>query len=182
MERFYTAVCEAINGWAVETIGARLSLRASQKAMLAAPDFVKADASKAAQALDRAKDGCRLYGARLIECVGTENGWLLFTLHRDAFDAYALRLPDEFEHETAYLDRRMELLLRHGDRPLPDCPDVLSAILTASRASARGRWTAEEERAVLSMTHGLMGMERVRTEHSAARAAKIILYERRIPQ
>ena len=178
MAFFCTAVCDAIGLWALETLGKRIALRPSQKAMLASSDFVRSDAKGAADLLRNRIERCRLYGAPLLQNVRAENGWLLFDLHAAAFDAYAARLPREFTHGTAYADRRMELLLRHGDAPTPDCPAILRATLNASFASRRGRWTKEEERAVLSMTHTLSGMERVRAEQCAAHAATIILYER----
>lgn len=176
---FWTAATETIADWTASALGTRIFLRPSQRAMLASPDFVRADADAAAKTLLGRRADCRLFDAPLVSDVRAENGWLLFTLDRAAFDAYARRLPDDFPHGGAYVDRRMELLLRHGDAPLADCPAILTAVLVASYASLRGRWTAEDERAVLGMTHGLRGMARVRAEQSAARAAKIILYERR---
>lgn len=179
MAFFCTAACDAIASGAGAILGAPVSLRPSQKAMLASPDFVRADADAAAKALADRRDEIRLLGAPLLKSVRAENGWLLFSLREAAFDAYASALPTDFLHGDAYIDRRMELLLRHGDVPLPDCPAILSAVLTASFASRRGRWTQDDERAVLTMTHNLSGMARVNAEQRAAHAAKIILFERR---
>ncbi len=179
METLYSAAVNAISDWARRIVDAPLGLRPSQKAMLAGSGFVRTGAEAEACALQSQLAACRLLDAPLLASVRAEKGWLLFDLDKAAFDAYACSLPDDFAHGSAYLDRRMEILLRHGDRPLPDCPAVLRAVLTASIASDRGRWTQADERTVLTMTHKLSGMERVAAEQSAARAAKIILFERR---
>ncbi len=179
MESFFAAATQAIGEYSERILGVRVHARLSRRAMLAAPDFVRENAKEAASALHARRGECALLSAPLLKSVREENGWLLFTLDSAAFDAYAAAIPDGFSHGDAYLDRRMEMLLRHGDAPLPDCDAILCAVLAASYASARGKWTAEDERAVLTMTHGLSGMARVRAEHRAAHAAKLILYERR---
>lgn len=179
MDFFCDAVEAALRGFFAAALGRSLCLRPSQKAMLASPDYVRGGSEEAAKRLSERLPEAALFGARLLRAVHAENGWLLFDLAPDAVDAYALRLPHGFAHGDAYIDRRMELLLRHGDRPLCDCDSVVRAVWLASLASRRGRWTQDDERAVLSMTHGLKGMARVEAEQRAARAARIILFERR---
>ena len=179
MEALYAAVSTAIADWMERTVSVRPFLKLSQRAMLASSDFLRADAAAVAETLTRHISDCTLLDAPLVRRVWAENGWLLFSFDRAAFDAFAQTLPDAFPHGDGYVDRRMELLNRHPDAPLPDCDAILTAVLCASFASQRGRWTQADERAVLTMTHGLHGMERVYAEHAAARAAKIILYERR---
>ncbi len=179
METLYIAAQKAIEDWAEGVLGVRAAVRPSQRAMLVSSRFVREDAAAAARELNAHRTDCTLLGACWIASVRSENGWLLFDLDRAAFDAWACSLPNDFPHGTDYVDRRMEMLLRHGDCPLPDVQPILNAIVTASFASTRKKWTQADERAVLTMTHSLGGMERVKAEHSAARAAKIILYERR---
>ncbi len=178
MEWLIVQVCNAIESWSAQVLGKALTVRLSDKAMLAAPDYVRGGAEQAKEALAARMEDCTLLGARLMDRVEIENGWLLFTLHRDAFDAYAQRLEANFAPGDTTLDRRMSMLLRHKDAPLPDCPAIQHAVLIASAASERGRWTQEDVRTVLTMTHALSGMERVQAEQNAARAAKIILFER----
>jgi len=179
METLYAVAQKTIEDWTQDTLGVRAGVHPSQKAMLASSQFVREDAAAAARELNAHRMNCTLLGGFLIGSVRSENGWLLFDLDRAAFDAWACALPSDFPHGSAYVDRRMELLLRHGDCPLPDVPSILHAVLAASFASTRKKWTQADERTVLTMTHALSGMQRVQAEQRAARAAKIILYERR---
>lgn len=178
MEPLYAAVKQTLETHVSVCLETDILLRPSRKAMLACPAFAFGNGSAAAKRLEAFPEP-RLFGASLLASVRAESGWLLFDLDKSVFDAYALTLPNTFLHGTDYVDRRMELLLRHGDMPLPACDAVLNAMLTASCACARRKWTAADTRVVLTMTHGLLGMERIRTEHALSRAAKIILYERR---
>ncbi len=185
MNTIYEAAVSALSAFAEQTLGRSIVARPSRSAMLASPDFVRGDAEDAAKQLAACLSKCRLFDAPLLRRVEIQNGWLLFTLTKDVFDAYALSLPDlapgeAIRNEQAgYVDFRMDMLLRHGDAPLPHCEPMLKAILTASAASARKRWTKDDERAVLTMTHGLPTEARLFAEQHGARAAKIILTERR---
>ena len=64
------------------------------------------------------------------------------------------------------------------EKTVPDREPVKRAVLTASCACARGKWTLQDERTVLTMTHGLVSFDRLKTEQVCSRVAKIILFER----
>ncbi|MBR3271896.1 MAG: hypothetical protein IKI59_08220 [Clostridia bacterium] len=185
MNTIYEAAAAALSGFAAKALGRPLTVKPSRAAMLAAPDFVRGGAEEAAALWTARLSECRLYDAPLLQRIDVKNGWLLLTLTKDVFDAYAQSLPNIAPGEAirsdgaAYVDYRMDRLLRYGDAPLPDCEPVLRAILLASAASAKKRWTQDDERAVLTMTHALPARERIEVEHRCARAAKIILTERR---
>lgn len=179
METLYLQTVDTIGSWIGAFSGKSINLRLSKKAMLASSDFLLENSETMAENLSKECKNCLFKSASLIRSIRAENGWLLIDLNKSYFDAFSLLLPDSFEYGSAYVDKRMEMFLRHGDAPLPDYDPVLKAILIASFASTRGKWTQDDERTVLTMTHALSGMERVRTEHALARAAKIILYERR---
>jgi hypothetical protein len=179
METIYELSKKQIETHAEKILHFRLALRPSRNAMIAAPIHNCPGADSAAQRIEQILGEFRLFDAALLASVREQNKWLLFDLSGDVFDAYAETIPDKFVYGTAYIDKRMEMLMRHPDAPIPRAEPVLRAVITASFASARGRWTQNDEQTVLCMTHGLSGMERVRTEQNAARAARIILYERR---
>ena len=185
MNTIYEAAVSALSAYAEQTLQKPITVRLSRSAMLASSDFVRGGSGEAAAQLAARLSECRLFDAPLLQRVEVQNGWLLFTLTKDVFDTYALSLPPLLPGEAlrngraAYVDYRMDMLLRHGDAPLPHCEPMLKAILTASAASARKRWTKDDERAVLTMTHGLPTEARLIAEQHGARAAKIILTERR---
>ncbi len=179
METLYCQAIKNINSWIVSFSGKSAHFRLSKKAMLSSSDFISEDPPMVAEALAAVRKECSFMGVPMVRSVRSENGWLLIDLEKTFFDAFALLLPDQFDYGNFYVDKRMEIFLRHGDCSLPPYDPVLKAVLTASYASTRGRWTKDDERTVLTMTHALSGMERVRTEHAISRAAKIILFERR---
>lgn len=179
METLYLQITETVGAWIEACLGRAVSLRLSKKAMLACADFIREDTSAIADRLAARRAECSALGTLPVRSVRADSGWLLFDLDASYFDAFSLLIPDCFDYGNAYVDKRMEMFLKHGDSPLPAYDPVLKGILTASFASSRNKWTQDDERTVLTMTHALSGMDRVRTEHALARAAKIILYERR---
>ena len=179
METLFYQTIKNINSWIESFSGKSAHFRLSKKAMLSSSDFILEDPLMVAEALAAVRKECSFMGVPMIRSIRCENGWLLIDLEKTVFDTFALLLPDQFDYGDSYVDKRMEMFLRHGDCSLPPYDPVLKAVLTASYASTRGRWTKDDEQAVLTMTHTLSGMERVRTEHAISRAAKIILFERR---
>ena len=182
METLYRIISETIGNWSGEVLGRPLSARLSETALLASSGLVKGGAKEAAAELGGRIGECEVLGTRLLKGVSEKNGWILFDLASSAFDAYALSLPallpGQVINGADFVDFRMDMLLRHPDGPIPDREPVLRAVLTASHASDRGRWTPQDERTVLCMTHGMESFDRVRTEQACARAARIILCER----
>lgn len=181
METLYRIMTEAIGNWSGEVLGRPLSVRLSETALLASSGLVKGGAKEAAEKLGGRIGECLIFGTPLLKSVSEKNGWILFDLKSSVFDAYALSLPALAPGQidgTDYVDSRMDMLLRHPDAAIPDKEPVLRAVLTASRASDRGRWTPQDSQTVLCMTHGMESFDRLRTEQACARAAKIILSER----
>lgn len=184
METLYGIMTQTLKEWSGMVLGKPLSARLSKTALLASSDFVQDGAEKAACALNARKQECTLLGVKMLSGVTERNGWILFDLTCEAFDAYARSLPAVNPGEAVedpgagYVDFRMDMLLRHGDTPFPDEEPLKRGVLTASRACERGRWTQQDERTVLVMTHIPDFVDRIRMEQSASRAAKIILYER----
>lgn len=184
METLFEIMTETIRRWCGRVLGRPLSARLSRTAILASPDLVREDAGKAALMLRERVTECTFLEAPLLKSVTEKNGWILLEPDSKVFDAYAQSLPRILPGErikdsgAGYVDYRMDMLLRHPDAPFPDREPVKRAVLTASRASARHRWTPQDERVVLSMTHGLSSFDRLETEQNCSRAAKIILYER----
>ncbi len=184
METLYGIITETLRNWSGEVLGRPLSARLSRTALLASSDFVREDPEKAAFLLNESSGICTLFGARVLKSVTEKNGWILFDPDSAVLDAYALSLPGVRpgaameDPGASYVDYRMDMLLRHPDAPIPDREPVKRAVLTASYACMRGKWTLQDERTVLTMTHGLVSFDRLRTEQACSRAAKIILFER----
>ncbi len=184
METLYGIMTETLGSWSGEVLGRPLSARLSRSALLSSPEFVREDAGRAAALLGERMEECRLLGVPMLKSVTERNGWILFDLDSAAFDAYALSLPKIRPGEmlasqgVSYVDYRMDMLLRHPDAPVPDREPVKRAVLTASRACGRGKWTPQDERTVLNMTHGFVSFDRLKTEQACSRVARIILCER----
>lgn len=184
METLYGIITETLKNWSGEILGCPLSVRLSKAALLSSPDLVREDAENAAFLLNAGARSCTIFGAGLLKSVTEKNGWILFDLDSAAFDAYAHSLPEvrpgavTKDPGASYVDYRMDMLLRHPDAPVPDREPVKRAVLTASCACARGKWTLQDERTVLTMTHGLVSFDRLKTEQVCSRVAKIILFER----
>ena len=184
MDTLYGIMTQTLKEWGGKVLLKPLSARLSETALFASSDFVQSGADEAVRALNARKKECTLLGAEMLTGVTEKNGWILFDLTGEAFDAYARSLPAAYPGEAiedpgaGYVDYRMDMLLRHGDMPFPDVEPLKRGVLVASRACGRGRWTQHDERTVLVMTHTPNSVDRIRMEQSASRAAKIILYER----
>lgn len=184
METLYGIITETLKNWSGEVLGRPLSVRLSKAALLSSPDLVRGNAENAVFLLNARAESCVLFGTGLLKSVTEKSGWILFDLDSAAFDAYALSLPEVRpgavmkDPKASYVDYRMDMLLRHPDAPVPDREPVKRAVLTASCASARGKWTIQDERTVLTMTHSLVSFDRLKMEQACSRAAKIILFER----
>ena len=184
METLFKTIEQAFLIWSEAVLDVPVRIGLSRIAAFSSPAFVRKNAAAAAEKLSGSLDGFRLFGTRAFRTVQVQNGWLLFEPDIHLLDAYACTLPgpvpgEAIRSETADLiDYRMDMLLRHADADLPDYEPLIWAVLTASHACATGKWSAETERTVLSMLHGLSGKARLEAEQHSGRAAKIILWER----
>ncbi len=178
MESLYRSATEALCGWIQQHTGVLPTLRVSRDAHVACSSFF-GDAAFVANKLERVQNECTLLGAPLVERVSAQNGWLLLWLTAQSLDAYAAALPASFVHGDAYVDRRLAILLRHGDAPCPKDERVEAVVWRTVFAARDGAWTSDTEKAVLTVSHALDGQARIDLEHAMGGVARILLYERR---
>ena len=173
MESLKAAIEQALTEYVCRLTGTRPVLKPSKKAHLAASTFLRGDAARAAALLHAHAAECTLYGVPLLDSVGEDHGWLLFFFRTDALDAYASRLPDAEEPGDDYMSRRLWMIARHDDAPVPDDPFVLHGFFAALFGLPDG------ERLFSEAPRRLDGTARVQVEQRMARFAKILLWERR---
>lgn len=172
-------ITTALSAYIANTTGVRpekKAFRLSRSGLLSLNSFVRADSLHACEIICAECGSYTLWDTPIIETVGAENGWLLFSLSPAFFvrlceRAAALdRIPG-----SDYVSVRMRMLMRKGPCPCPDNGRVHAALLKSVFADDRNRFTAEDDRAILTMTHGEKGMKRVLLENSCGTAAKALL-------
>lgn len=175
MEDLYSALTEGLAAWVTAATGT--TVRGSDfrlprdEGQLSLGVFVQGGAAEAARRLNGALPACPP-----VRAVRERNGWLLFWLSNDWFDqliAWARAL--DTRPGGSYVENRMAMLLRKGDAPCPDAEPVRRALWAAYLAFRRGFWREADERAVLTMTHELTGMDRIALENRCGGAAAAIL-------
>ncbi len=131
--------------------------------------------------LPRIREGlarCTLDGVPLLGDVTERGGWLLLDFSDAWWErlcALAKALPMA-DGGGGYLENRLRMLVRHGDAPCPIDATVRRVLWLAWLAHDAGGFSAETGRAVLTMTHHLTGMQRVRLEHGCGGVAAAILH------
>lgn len=159
---------ELLEQWVKAHVGVPSVWKASRKAHFATASFLRTDA-KAVQAM--------LIKPPVPLTVWEEQGWLLVNWKAEAFDTLLEGMPlptgprDEWEW-------KLFRYLRYPDGPIPNDPVVLQIAMEASWASAK-QWDAATERRVLTISHHLMGRERIALEHQLCRVMKWMITERR---
>lgn len=159
---------ELLYQWFLERTGQPTLWKASQKAQFATPSFLRADARSVLTALGTPP---------VSMTVREEHGWLLVDLSTQTLDRFVEQLPMPTAPQDD-LERRLFRYLRYEEQTLADDPTVLHTAMAASWASGR-KWDAVLERRILSISHHLRGMERIRLEHRLCRVMKWIIWERR---
>ena len=174
MEDMYSALTEALAAWVSAAAGT--AVQASDfrlprdEGQLSLGAFVQGGAKEAAAKLTE-----DLLACPQVREVREKNGWLLFWLSNAWFDelmAWAWAL--DTRPGGSYVENRMGILMRKGDAPCPDAEPVRRALWTAFMAYRRGFWREADERAVLTMTHELTGMDRIALENRCGGAAAAI--------
>ena len=175
MEDMYSALTEALAAWVSAVTGTAVKpgdLRLPRaEGQLSLGVFVQGGAGEAAQKLRDALPACPQ-----VRAVEERNGWLLFWLSDAWFDqliAWAKAL--DTRPGGSYVENRMAMLARKGDAPCPDAEPVRRALWAAFLAYRRGFWREADQRAVLTMTHQLTGMDRITLEDRCGGAAAAIL-------
>ena len=108
--------------------------------------------------------------------VREKNGWLLFWLSNEWFDAliqWAAAL--DARPTGSYVENRMGMLARKGMAPCPDAEPVRRALWASYLAYRRGIWREADERQVLTMTHEATGMDRIALEDRCGGVAAAII-------
>ena len=172
-------VIDALSAYIFRVTGVmprKTGFRLSRSGELSLNAFIRQDAKRAAEALRNNADACVLWSVRLLREVREENGWLLF----DLSPAFFTRLCDraavlDRDPGTDYVSMRMRMLSRKPASPCPDHCGVRLALLRSLLADDKGRFTAEDDRAVLTMTHGEKGMERIALENRCGTVALALL-------
>ena len=153
--------------------GVRPVLKPSKHAHLATSAFLRGDAARICALLNEHASDCTLFDRPLLRTVRAENGWLLFFLTRDVLNAYAEMLPPAPEPDESFFERRLQIMARHADAPVPDDPFVLFGVYAVLFSAPRAQET------LLSAARRYDGMERVALERQLARVGKLLLWERR---
>ena len=153
--------------------GVRPAFKPSKRAHLATNAFLRGDAARVSALLSAHAAECTLFGRPLIEAIRAENGWLLFFFTADAPDAYAGTLPPAPEPDESYFERRLLIMTRHADAPVPDDPYVLQGFYAVLFSAPRA------EESLLSAARHLDGAARVALEQRLHRIGTILLWERR---
>ncbi len=173
MEDLFSSLTETLAAWVSEIMGTAVQADAFRvprtEGQLSLGVFVQSGAEVAARRLNEAL-------CPQVRQVREKNGWLLFFLSDPWFDrliAWAKALGTR--PAGTYVENRMGILVRKGDSPCPDAEDVRRALWSAYMAWRRGFWRAADERAVLSMTHGRRGAERIALENRCGGVAAAIL-------
>jgi hypothetical protein len=175
MEDLYASLTEALAAWVRAVTGAPVGAgdfrRPRKEGQLSLGAFVPGGAAEAAQRLNGALDACPR-----VRAVEEKNGWLLFFLSNAWFDGLiAWTKTLDARPCGSYLENRMAILARKGDRPCPDAEPVRRALWAAYLAYRRGFWQATDERLCLTMTHHLMGADRIELENRCGGVAAAIL-------
>ena len=163
---------EALAAWVGTVTGAKVAAAdfrvPRHEGQLSLGAFVRGGAEEAAE---------RLAGALCpqVRAVQERNGWLLFWLSNSWFDgliAWAKEL--DTKPADSYVENRMGILMHKGDAPCPEAEDVRRALWASYLAWRRGFWRAADERLVLTMTHGALGIKRIALENRCGGAAAAI--------
>ena len=106
----------------------------------------------------------RLYGVELVESCRVVNGWLLFDLTREFYNALTAQVNAELPPPESDLGRhavnRMLVLARHGGTGCPDIPALQRALLLCVCAGKSRASLLPAERAALTMFHVVEPNER----------------------
>ena len=175
MEDMYSALTEALAAWVSAVTGTAVQgpdfRLPRDEGQLSLGTFVQGGAGEAAQKLRDALPACPQ-----VRAVEERNGWLLFWLSNDWFDALiAWAKALDTQPGGSYVENRMAMLTRKGDAPCPDAKPVRRALWAAFLAYRRGFWREADERLVLTMTHQETGMDRIVLEDRCGGAAAAIL-------
>ena len=172
MEDLYGTLTGALAVWVEAVTGVAVKaaeFRLPREGQLSLGVFARGGAEEAARRLNEAL-------CPQVREVREKNGWLLFFLSGDWFDMlieWAKAL--DVRPAGTYLENRMGILARKGDGPCPDAEAVRQALWTSYLAWRRGFWRESDEKAVLTMTHGVAGRERIALENRCGGAAEAIL-------
>ena len=170
---------------------------------LACRAFVRKGAAQAAAVLHGRKDECALWGTVLLNGVYEKDGWLLFDFADGFYNALCEKLaalpcgrhagvsadnadPCErlaalprghnADKDVQYLINRLSTAARHGRCPCPQDARVRRTLWDAFCDFAKsGGLSAQTQRAVLSMSHHLLGRERVGLEQNLGGVALAML-------
>jgi hypothetical protein len=173
MSSLKTAIETALGDFVERHTGVRPVLKPSKRAHLASNAFIRGGAERVCLPLNENASECTLFGRPLLKAVRAENGWLLFFFTADVLDAYAGTLPPAPEPDDSFFERRLLIMTRHADAPVPDDPFVLQGFYEVLFSAPRA------EETLLSAARHRGGMERVALERRLARVGKLLLWERR---
>ena len=178
MEDLYAALTEALAVWVQDLTGASVAPEDFRQPR-AAGRLSLGQLSLGSFATGGAEEAAHRLSAALcpqVRAVRERNGWLLFWLSDSWFNGlieWAKAL--DTRPAGSYLENRMAMLARKGDAPCPEAEDVRRALWTSYIAYRRGFWREADERLVLTMTHGALGMARIALENRCGGAAAAIL-------
>lgn len=173
MEALKPLIETALGDFVERHTGVRPAFKPSKRAHLATNAFLRGGAERAAALLSAHAADCTLFGRPLIEAIRTENGWVLFFLTADVPNAYAETLPPAPEPDESFFERRLQIMTRHADAPVPDDPYVLQGFYAVLFSAPRA------EETLLSAARHLDGTARVALEQRLHRVGKLLLWERR---
>lgn len=173
METLKRSIETTLGDFVERHTGVRPAFKPSKRAHLASNAFIRGGADRVSALLNRHADACGLFGRRLLREVRVENGWLLFFFTADVLDAYAGTLPPAPEPDESYFERRLLIMARHADAPVPDDPYVLQGFYAALFCAPRA------EETLLSASRHADGAARVALEQKLHRIGTILLWERR---
>ena len=174
MEDLFVSLTNALAAWVEAVTGTPVAPEAFRVpragGQLSLGAFVTGNAEEAARKLTADLPVCPW-----VRVVEERNGWLLFYLSDAWFDrliAWARGLGTR--PTGSYAENRMAMLMRKGDGPCPDAEPVRRALWASYLAFRRGLWRTEDERLILTMTHGPTGTERVALENRCGSVAAAI--------
>lgn len=147
----------------------------TREGLLSLNTFVRSGAEEAAAALRENADRARVFGTPAFRSVTVRNGWLVLD-PETGFCTELVRRAAALTGSTGteYADHRLRMMTRKGGDACPDDPRVREALFRTLLAAARGRSTEEDDRCILTMTHGLRGMERLGLENSCGTLARAL--------
>ena len=174
MESARTLIETALTDFVVRESGVRPAWKPSKRAHCATSAFLRADAKEIAARLNENRAACTLFGVPLLKEVREENGWILVCFTAEALDTLAARLPKAEEPDEGYFVRRLWTWAQHADCPTPDDAALLQGVYGVLFGAP------DAEQTLLSAPTQLDGTARIALEQRLSRAAKVLLWERRM--